>query len=158
MARRYSAILFRVFIVSRLVGRLLEREVDGLASDQIGLFSAIGTWQPITPTELARRSGTKPTTLSDVIRRFEERGWIVKTPNPNDGRSYLISLTREGSKVWEIAGPGLARAIEMAEDALDDELDEVVDSLMTLENRLRELLGDEAAIDYRAQSPAIAPS
>jgi DNA-binding MarR family transcriptional regulator len=140
------------------VARLLEREVEGLAADQVGLYSAIGTWQPITPTELARRSGTKPTTLSDVIRRFEERGWIVKTPNPHDGRSYLISLTREGTKIWDVAGPGLARAIEMAEDALDDDLDGVVDSLMTLEDRLRDLLGDEPAIDYRTRKAANAPS
>ena len=142
--RRYSGVLFKVFVVSRLVARLLENEVKEVPSDQLGVFSAIASWQPITPTELARRSGIKPTTLSNMIRRLEEQGLLRKTDNPTDARSYLMSLTPRGRALWRRTGPELARAIAMTETALDDDLDGVVDALITIETRLRELVGAQA--------------
>ena len=145
LPRRYSGILFKVFVVSRLTARLLEQEVRVVPSDQLGVFSAIASWQPITPTELARRSGIKPTTLSNMIRRLEEQGLLQKTDNPTDSRSYLMSLTRRGKALWRRAGPALGRAIALTENALDDDLDRVVESLETLEASLRNLLGEDRA-------------
>ena len=136
-----SAVLFKVFIVSKLVARLLEREVSSLPPDQIGLFSATAVWQPITPTELSRISGIKATTLSNAIRRFEDARLIVKTPNPSDGRSYLISLSPEGERVWEQTQPALARAIGLTETALGDDLDRVIEAMAHLEEKLRALVG-----------------
>jgi DNA-binding MarR family transcriptional regulator len=143
--RRYSGLLFRVFVISRLTARLLENEVRVVPSDQLGVFSAIASWQPITPTELSRRSGIKPTTLSNVIRRMVDLGLISKTTNPVDSRSYLISLTARGRALWRKAGPALGNAIAMAEDALGDDLDTVIASLEELETTLRELVGDASA-------------
>ena len=145
LPRRNSGLLFRVFVVSRLVARLLENEVRAVPSDQLGVFSAIASWQPITPTELARRTGIKPTTLSNIIRRMEEQGVISKTTNPVDSRSYLMSLTRRGRALWRKAGPALGHAIAMAENALGDDLDGVIESLADLEAHLRELVGDSKA-------------
>lgn len=142
LQRRYSGVLFKVFVVSRLVARLLENEVGEVPSDQLGVFSAIASWQPITPTELARRSGIKPTTLSNMIRRLEGQGLLQKTDNPSDARSYLMSLTPRGRAVWRRTGPELGRAIALTETALDDDLDGVIDALGVLESRLRELVGD----------------
>ena len=44
--------------------------------------------------------------LSQVVRRLESRGWVRRTPDPNDGRSTLAVLTDGGwDKVVE-AAPG----------------------------------------------------
>jgi DNA-binding MarR family transcriptional regulator len=138
-----------VFVVSRLVARLLEQEVRAVPSDQLGVFSAIASWQPITPTELARRSGIKPTTLSNMIRRLEGQGLLQKTVNPADSRSYLMSLTRRGKTLWRRTGPALARAIALTEEALDDQLDDVLEGLARLESGLRELVGEARQVPAR---------
>ena len=31
--------------------------------------------------------------MSSYVKRFEKRGHVVREPNPDDGRSYLIRLT-----------------------------------------------------------------
>jgi len=55
-------------------------------------------------TALGPRMGMESTSLSRILKTIEERGYIERKPNPNDGRGVLIHLTelgiekREGSK------------------------------------------------------------
>ncbi|GLU44352.1 MarR family winged helix-turn-helix transcriptional regulator [Allomuricauda sp. NBRC 101325] len=55
-------------------------------------------------TALGPKMGMEATSLSRILKNIEERGYIERKPNPNDGRGVLIHLTplglekREGSK------------------------------------------------------------
>tara|TARA_Y100001968_G_C19297804_1_gene687508 strand:+ start:103 stop:597 length:495 start_codon:yes stop_codon:yes gene_type:complete len=55
-------------------------------------------------TTLGPKMGMEATSLSRILKTIEERGYIERKPNPNDGRGVLIYLTplglekREGSK------------------------------------------------------------
>jgi DNA-binding MarR family transcriptional regulator len=40
-------------------------------------------------------------TLTSIIKRFEERGLISRSVNPQDGRSFIIGITELGHKVNE---------------------------------------------------------
>jgi DNA-binding MarR family transcriptional regulator len=40
-------------------------------------------------------------TLTSVIKRFEEHGLISRSANPQDGRSFIINITEIGRKVNE---------------------------------------------------------
>ena len=68
-----------------------------------GLTMAIGfTLLSIDPkkgtpsTSLGPRMGMESTSLSRILKSIEEKGYIVRKPNPNDGRGVLIHLTRLG--------------------------------------------------------------
>ena len=56
-----------------------------------------------------------PTTVSSYVKRLEQRGHVVREPNPDDGRSYRIRLTPEGHRVHQAAGaaflPVLGRVV-----------------------------------------------
>lgn len=44
--------------------------------------------------------------LSRAITRLETRGWVRRSPDPDDGRSTLATLTDAGAAVYERATPG----------------------------------------------------
>ncbi|MBF0598175.1 MarR family winged helix-turn-helix transcriptional regulator [Faecalibacter rhinopitheci] len=50
-------------------------------------------------TSLGPKMGIEPTSLSRTLKNLEERKFIVRKPNPEDGRSVLITLTNEGLKM-----------------------------------------------------------
>jgi len=44
--------------------------------------------------------------VSKVLDRFEQRGWLTRTPDPSDGRYTLAVLTAQGRAVVERSAPG----------------------------------------------------
>ena len=50
-------------------------------------------------TSLGPKMGIEPTSLSRTLKNLEDRKFIVRKPNPEDGRSVLITLTDEGLKM-----------------------------------------------------------
>jgi DNA-binding MarR family transcriptional regulator len=68
-----------------------------------GLTMAIGfTLLSIDPkkgtpsTSLGPKMGMESTSLSRILKGLEERGYIIRKPNPKDGRGVLIYLTELG--------------------------------------------------------------
>lgn len=49
--------------------------------------------------------------LSNVVKRFEQRGWVVREPDPADGRYTVARLTDEGWEVVVAAAPGHVDAV-----------------------------------------------
>lgn len=47
-------------------------------------------------TALGPKMGMEATSLSRILKTLEERDLIVRSPNPEDGRSVLINLTQKG--------------------------------------------------------------
>lgn len=50
-------------------------------------------------TSLGPKMGIEPTSLSRTLKNLEDRKFIVRKPNPEDGRSVLITLTPQGLKM-----------------------------------------------------------
>lgn len=73
---------------------------------------------PVTLTELAEGTGMPLTTAAGYVNRFVERGHIVRTPNPQDGRSQLLSLTDE-ARAWVL---DVAKTFTAGVAPLDDAL------------------------------------
>ncbi|WP_417362991.1 MarR family winged helix-turn-helix transcriptional regulator [Galbibacter sp.] len=49
-------------------------------------------------TTLGPKMGMEGTSLSRILKSMEEKGLIVRKPNPNDGRGVLICLTDFGKQ------------------------------------------------------------
>jgi DNA-binding MarR family transcriptional regulator len=141
-------VLFDVWLVSRATTALLDNALreSGLDSDEFAVYSVLASAEHMTPTELARWMSAAPTTVSSYVKRFEQRGHVAKTPNPNDGRSYRLSLTAAGRRAHRAAG---ARFLPVLRDVLDV----VGDSAPETHRRLRDLHRDVEAISRR-RTPA----
>ena len=47
-------------------------------------------------TAIAPKMGMEATSLSRTLKTLENKGLIVREPNPDDGRSVLLKLTKKG--------------------------------------------------------------
>src|SRR5690606_13331250 len=54
-------------------------------------------------TSLGPKMGIEPTSISRTLKNLEERGLIIRKPNPEDGRSVLIILTEDGLKMRNVS-------------------------------------------------------
>ena len=136
---RPRPLLLDIWIASELMASLLDRnlKLEDVDTDFYGTLSVIGAFGPLTPSELATRTGTPLTTVSDRVRRIVEDGDAERIPNPDDGRSHLVRLTAEGDARWRRGWPALQATIEQIGDNLDTPVDEVHDAIEALIAALR---------------------
>jgi DNA-binding MarR family transcriptional regulator len=102
---------------------LVERELarDGVESNGYATLSLIGARAGMRLTELSEQLGMPLTTASDVVRRLETRGHVRRSPNPDDGRSFLFELTARGDREWRRGWGALQRIQAALEPELDTE-------------------------------------
>lgn len=62
-------------------------------------------------SEIAEFTEGSLSRLSHVCRRLEERGWIRRSPDPDDGRVTLASLTDAGMEKMVESAPGHVRGV-----------------------------------------------
>lgn len=65
----------------------------------------------IRMSELAYLANGSLSRLSNVVKRFEQRGWVTRAPDPDDGRYTVASLTEAGRGVVVAAAPTHVRAV-----------------------------------------------
>ena len=148
-ATRGRNVLFRLFILGQLADDLLGQAMVGmkLNPNDFAVQSAIRAFQPVTPTRLAALLGMPPTTLSSYLRRLEARRQIRRRPNPEDGRSSLLEVTKLGDKNVVAAFPALKGSVARVHERLDYSPRELDLALDRLEDSMRAVLTrpDEAA-------------
>ena len=105
------------------MARLVERELaaDGVESESYASLSLIGVRGSVRLTELAGELGLPLTTMSDIARRLESRGYVRRRPNPDDGRSFLFELTARGDREWRRGWGALQRIQAVMAAGLKDE-------------------------------------
>ncbi len=91
----------------------LELAADGVESNGYAMLSLIGARGNVRLTQIASELGMPLTTASDVMRRLETRKHVRRTPNPDDGRSFLFELTARGDREWR-RGWGALQRINVA--------------------------------------------
>ena len=62
-------------------------------------------------SDLAYLANGSLSRLSNVVKRFEGRGWVERMPDPDDGRYTLVALTAAGRQVVEDAAPTHVEAV-----------------------------------------------
>jgi DNA-binding MarR family transcriptional regulator len=109
--------LLDVFVTNQLRERLIAQSLEGtgLPPEDYPMYVLVGAEGPLTPTALAARTQMPLSTVLFRLRRLEERGHAERIPNPDDRRSYLVRLTKDGLALLRKARPrfrALAEAVE----------------------------------------------
>ena len=85
-----------------VVGRLNRRiRIDGRESVPPLQLSAMVTVEehgPLRLSELARREAVSVPTMSRVLAALDDQGLVVRTPDPQDARGVLVTLSPEGER------------------------------------------------------------
>jgi DNA-binding MarR family transcriptional regulator len=139
---RRRNVLFRLFILGQLANDLVDTAMrrEKLNPNGFAVASAVRAFQPITPTELANLLGMPPTTLSTYLRRLEARRHVKRLPNPDDGRSSLLELTKLGDRYVLACYPALRDSVARVHEHLDFPAGDLDVALDRLEDAIRRAL------------------
>ena len=66
---------------------------------QVALLQMLEQQEGVSQKELAKCIMVKPSTITVMLNRMEERGFIKKVPHQTDHRKICIYLTKEGKDV-----------------------------------------------------------
>jgi DNA-binding MarR family transcriptional regulator len=116
-------ILLDLFLTNQHRKRMIEAalaETD-LPAEDYPAYVLVGAEGPWTPTGLARRLEMPLSTMLFRLGRLERRGHAERVPNPDDRRSYLIRLTKEGERLLGEARPAFRDYAEAVEGRLGPE-------------------------------------
>jgi DNA-binding MarR family transcriptional regulator len=83
---------------TRQIGEYLAADCRRLGVEPVEghMLSYATLYGPCSPSELVRVFGHKPSTLTGILDRLEEKAFVVREANPEDRRSFLIRVTPEG--------------------------------------------------------------
>ncbi|GAB2667508.1 MarR family winged helix-turn-helix transcriptional regulator [Kribbella swartbergensis] len=70
----------------------------GLTASELNVLANLADGRGRTVSELGAAAGVRPTTLTGVLDRLEQKGHIKRAPRPGDRRAVEISLTTVGVK------------------------------------------------------------
>lgn len=137
-------LMLQPFVVSQLVGSLIEEIVEGsdVSAAEFAVTSSLAIVGTATPTELARKLGLSPTTLSAMLKRLTQKGQLRRTRHPDDGRSSVLELTRAGKATNARNVKRFAVVMARLRENLRIPPDEVLEPMRRLEDALRATLAE----------------
>ena len=97
-------------LVSRLA-RTLAREGLPLSRTRLSVLATLRVDGPLRVTDLAALEHVAQPTMTTLVSRLVEEGWVERRPEPADGRVVKVALTPAGEHV-------LDRAIDLRDQAL----------------------------------------
>jgi DNA-binding MarR family transcriptional regulator len=83
-------------VIGRAARRMRQEAGTELRPSSASALTTVELHGPLTPSELAEIERVKRPTATRILRGLEGEGLVERTPDPNDGRSALISVTGEG--------------------------------------------------------------
>jgi DNA-binding MarR family transcriptional regulator len=126
---------------SSLLVRLLVKQVHNrqISRTDIEALSTLARG-PRRITELAELEGLAQPTMTLLIRRLEQRGWVKRTGLPEDARVVMVQTTEQGTKALARFRAQFQEAVRGDIEDLDDlELEQLAQATMVLGTFLEEL-------------------
>src|ERR671921_2430974 len=87
--------------LTRLNRRIRQaRPVGDLTFSQLSALTSLQLAGALTPRELADVERVQPPTMTKIVGKLEDRGLVVRTPHPTDGRQVILAPTEQGRVVY----------------------------------------------------------
>ncbi len=123
-----------------------------------GVLFFIGEGGPMRASALAGRLGIGPSALSRQLADLEQYGFVVRSPDPLDGRACLLSLSGEGEKYLAETYERRAETLrEILSDWTEGEAEAASQSVQHLTAALRSAAHPHGAAQAGSADPPRAP-
>jgi DNA-binding MarR family transcriptional regulator len=135
-----SAAKLRMAIVrtARALRQEAAAEASGLTPTSTAALATIERHGPLTPSELAEIERVKRPTVTRTLGCLEREGLIERTPDPADGRSFLVSINGAGrERLRRLRGRKNAYLARRMRDLPADEV-ETLERAAEILDRMRE--------------------
>lgn len=73
-----------------------ERADTDLSLGQLAALRTLEIHGALTPSELAAHEKVQPPSMTRIVARLEENGYVTRAPHPDDGRQVLVAATAAG--------------------------------------------------------------
>ena len=82
--------------ITRAARRLRQEAGTDLGPSQTAALATIEREGPLTPSEVAEAERIRRPTATRIVARLEEAGFVERTADPADRRSFVVAVTPEG--------------------------------------------------------------
>jgi DNA-binding MarR family transcriptional regulator len=122
--------------VARSSRRLRQQAEPHLSPSRAAALATIAREGPLMPSALAEIEQISRPGATRLVARLREQGLVECTPDPSDGRSYLVSISEDGSALRELRRSQklayMSRLLERADPAEVELLDAAARVLLRL--------------------------
>ncbi|MCU1512215.1 MAG: MarR family transcriptional regulator [Arthrobacter sp.] len=132
-------LVYRIFDLQRAVRCVAASNVRGQDTGVAlqGVLRFVGEGES-RATQLAERLGVSAPVLSRHIAELEEQGFVVRRPDPLDGRAQLVALSASGiEKLRTIENQRTATLQGLLQDWTEGDAEETAQTLKKLAESLR---------------------
>jgi DNA-binding MarR family transcriptional regulator len=121
-AQRIEYVSEQLLPHAAIVTRLLVKQVQGneISRTEAGVLSTLVA-APRRITELAELEGLAQPTMTLLVQRLEQRGWVRRERRADDGRVVIVSLTAAGSATLEEFRAQVGAVLRVHMQAMSDE-------------------------------------
>lgn len=81
---------------------LLQRK-SGITGPQLSTLRAVRRLQPVSTGDLAQAACIGQGTLTGILDRLQEKGYLARTRNREDRRSVILTTTKSGERLLAVA-------------------------------------------------------
>lgn len=117
---RWPELLIHLSLRFRLRGAELE-SATGLAGRELDLIALICAGGPTSVKSLVADLALPRSTMTAIVDRLEERGLVLRHPNPEDRRSIILEATPKAHEAFERYRSGVAQLVTHMKQALPNE-------------------------------------
>jgi DNA-binding MarR family transcriptional regulator len=96
LAERAAHLRTAIVRTARRLRQEAAAETSGLTPTSTAALATIERHGPLTPSEIAAIERVKRPTITRTLRCLEREGLIDRAPDPEDGRSALVSVNAAG--------------------------------------------------------------
>jgi DNA-binding MarR family transcriptional regulator len=125
-------------VLGHLIRRL--RTEHRFSLSQGSVLGRLDREGPQSTSKLAELERVRPQSMGQTVADLEAQGFVDRSPDPTDGRRFLIELTKAGrTELHEDRGRREGWLAEAIEENLSDAERETLDEAVRLLGRLAEL-------------------
>jgi len=74
-----------------------------LTANQFVLLALLDERDGVSQKDLVDRAASDPNTIRPMLTALEKKGYVVREPDPDDGRAWLIRITTQGRRTFRQA-------------------------------------------------------
>jgi DNA-binding MarR family transcriptional regulator len=124
--------------VGRFARRLRQRTLGQLTPSQHSVLASLGRQGPMSLSALAEVEGVALASISGIVTRLVEKGMVLRRPNPDDRRSWLVELSDDGRDTLEKGRGARTALVAGSLERLSQQERDTLAAAVTILNRLGE--------------------
>ena len=128
----------RLALVAGRLNRRMQAATGGLSHGLLSALAVIAKRGPLRLSDLAQLEGVSAPSMTRTVAELEARGYVVRSPDPVDGRAVLVAAAEAGTAAILDARSARARVVAELLASLDEADVAVITAALPALERLTE--------------------